>query len=45
MPNILGIPSLAFAVVIIVIFIVIAAFVPPIRDTFLAFLNAIFGGK
>ena len=38
------IPPLAFAFLIIVIFILIAAFVPPVKQTILDILNAIFGG-
>ncbi|MGB2727355.1 MAG: hypothetical protein WBD09_02620 [Halobacteriota archaeon] len=39
-----GIPSLAFVALIILVIILIAALFPPVKETILEFLNAIFGG-
>jgi hypothetical protein len=39
-----GIPSLAMVALIILLLILIAAFFPPVKETILEFLNAIFGG-
>jgi predicted membrane protein len=39
------IPPLAFALIVLFIIILIATLVPAVRETIMAFLNAIFGGK
>ena len=39
-----SIPPLAFFALIILVIILVATFVPPVKETILEFLTAVFGG-